>query len=48
MPIGYECENSIFTAGGVMAYVLSLVDGIQRHWKYRITYDIFIPYTFKA
>jgi hypothetical protein len=48
MPIEYKCENSIFTAGGVMASILSLVDGLESHWKYRITFDVYIQYTFKA
>ena len=41
MPIEYKCENSIFTAGGVMASILSLVDGMERQWKYRIAFDVF-------
>jgi hypothetical protein len=48
MPVEYECENSIFTAGGVMASILSLVVGMERHLKYRITVDVFIPCTFKT
>jgi hypothetical protein len=38
----------ISKAGGVMASILSLVGGMERHWKYRITFDVFIQYTFKA
>jgi hypothetical protein len=42
MPIEYEYENAVFRAGGVTASVLSLVAGMERHWKYRITFDVVI------
>lgn len=38
----------ISIAGSVMASILSLVDGMERHWKYKITFDLSIQNTFKA